>query len=111
MTGDMWDEPEAREWSESVLREMAPKLASSAFSISMYDGKHDVKLWVELGASIYMNKPILLTVFEGAEIPPKLALIADEIVRLKSLDDPESKEKFEAALTRMLKKVEEEENK
>jgi hypothetical protein len=109
MTDDLWDAPEARDWSESVLKEMAPKLEQSAFSISMYDGHHDVKLWVELGASIYMNKPILLTVFEGAEIPPKLALIADEIVRLKSLDDPESKERFEAALARMLKKVGEDE--
>jgi hypothetical protein len=100
-----WDDPEFTDWADDVLINMAPKLRKSAFSISLWSGKHDVKLWVELGASIYMDKPIILLVFEDQEIPPKLKLVADEIVAIKSFDDPGSKKDFEEALDRMLRRL------
>lgn len=84
--GDWIDDPEAREWAKHVLEDMAPKMANSAYVMQLVPtGEHsvgDVKFWVELGASIMMDKPILAIMVEGQEVPEKLKLIADRIVRV-----------------------------
>jgi hypothetical protein len=82
---DLWSQPTTVAWARRVLNDMAPKLRDSACSISLYpsDGSvGDVKYWVELGATIMMRKPLMVVVMGDAEIPPKLALIADQVVRL-----------------------------
>lgn len=92
MSDDPWKDETAVVWARQVLDDMVPKLRDSACAISLYpsDGSTgDVKYWVELGASICMNKPILLVVMGDAELPPKLAQVADEIVRLRNGLDAE----------------------
>lgn len=104
--GELWDEPDVIEWAKQVLDDMVPKLSSSECSISIMpkDGIGDVKFWVELGASIMMDKPIIAVAFEDAPVPPKLALVANEIVRLPHGldDDPEGRAAMLAALRRVL---------
>lgn len=87
--GNIWEEPEVREWADSVLTGMLPKMQESAVTISLVpeSGRGDVKFWVELGASIMLDKPIIAVTIGDAEIPGKLRQVADEVVRLESLDD------------------------
>lgn len=82
MSEDPWEDPSAVAWAKHVLEDMAPKMQDSAVVVQLVNGVGDVKFWVELGASIMMNKPILAVVLGDSEIPPKLRLIADEIVIL-----------------------------
>lgn len=83
---DWIDDPEAQRWVRAVLDDMAPKMADSAYVMQLVPtGEHsvgDVRFWVELGASIMMDKPILAIMVEGQEVPEKLKLIADRIVRV-----------------------------
>lgn len=103
---DPWDDPNAKLWAKGVLAHMAPQLADSACSISIVpDDEGDVKFWVELGASIMMDKPLIVCVFNDRAVPPKLELVADEIVRLPSGIDAAASVEFREALLRVMKKL------
>jgi hypothetical protein len=80
---DPWQHPEAERYARDVLVNMVPKLKSSEIALSLVPGgEGDVKYWVELGASIMFDKPIIVVVTGDRKLPPKLELIADEIVRM-----------------------------
>jgi hypothetical protein len=101
---DPWQESSAKVWVRHVLDEMEPKLANSSLVISVVpeDREGDVKFWVELGASIMYDKPIIAIVFGDAPIPGKLILVADEIVRCPHGVDPASSEDLAAAIKRVM---------
>lgn len=102
---DIWDDPDFKNWADQVLRDMAPKMRESEFMISLWDGHNDVKLWVELGAAVYMNKPIMAVVYGKAEVPKKLRQIADEIIEIEGeIDTPENGARIAQAIQRMLGK-------
>jgi hypothetical protein len=102
------DDPEVDEFIELALREMFPKLFESAFAVSIMPGardkpnKGDAKYWIELGASIMYEKPIILVVVEGAHIPQKLQKVADEIVVMDPNDMDSAAQDIQAAIERMI---------
>jgi hypothetical protein len=92
---DWQNEPEVRRWFSDVLTEMVPKLRDSAISVSLLpqrDGHYtegDAKYWVELGAGIMLDKPLIVLVAGDHEIPVRLRRVADEIVELhEPFEDP-----------------------
>lgn len=100
---DAWQDPSMKAWAKHVLEDMAPKMADSALICQIVphnDG--DVKFWVELGASIMMNKPIVAVAIEGRDIPEKLRLVADEIVFIPDGVNPQASEELAAAFERVL---------
>jgi hypothetical protein len=101
---DPWHEPTAKAWIRHVLDEMVPKLTDSALVISLVpdDREGDVKFWVELGASIMMDKPILAVLLGDAPVPAKLAAVADEIVRLPAGVTPAASDEIARAIRRMM---------
>jgi hypothetical protein len=54
-----------------------------------------VEFTLQLGHAVLMNKPIIIPVPFGVEIPSKLAAVADRVVRY----DPEDLETLKANLT------------
>ena len=106
MSRDPWSDPSTRAWVRHVIDDMVPKLESSAVSISLVpeDGEGDVKFWVELGASIMLDKPILAVVLGGRRIPARLERVADEIVVLPAGVDPAGSQELAAAVERMLRR-------
>lgn len=101
---DPWQVPSTKRWVRHVIDDMVPKMSGSAFVMSLVPDNRegDVKFWVELGASICFDKPILVVAFNDAPIPGKLELVADEIVRVPEGVNPEASEELAAALRRML---------
>jgi len=88
VSGDWLDEltPDERaEWErfvDHVRRSTLQGIDKSAFVISLVPrGETDIKFAVELGLSIMLDKPILAVVMPGAEVPDKLRLVADRIIR------------------------------
>jgi hypothetical protein len=105
---DAWADPSAVAWVEHVLVDMVPKMEQSAMVINLVppEGKHsagDVKFWVELGASIMMEKPILAVAFDGRQVPEKLRAIADKVVILPGGVSPESSEELAGAIAEFVK--------
>lgn len=105
MTEDWINTTAGKEWAEAVLSDMKPKLKGSALVMQLVpdDGIGDAKFWVELGASIMMEKPIVAVVMSGRKIPEKLKMVADEVVYLdEGVNGPESGERLEAAMDRVM---------
>jgi hypothetical protein len=102
---DAWQEPTAQRWIRQVLDDMVPKMEDSAVVMSIVpdDRTGDVKFWVELGASIMLNKPLIAVVLGDAPVPSKLALVADEIVRLDRGVDADGSAKVAAAFERVMR--------
>ena len=108
---DPWEDESAIAWVNHVHEEMAPKMEDSAMVISIVpsDRIGDVKFWVELGAAIMLNKPIIAAVLGDADIPPKLAQIANEVVRCPDGVNPEASEEMSAAIGRVVATLKEKE--
>jgi hypothetical protein len=100
-------------WARHVLNEMVPALDSSGFvvSISPTQGTGDVKYWVELGAGIMRDKPIIVVALAGAHLPKKLIAVADEVVYLPEGVNPAGSADLMAAITRMTERLGGEEDK
>jgi hypothetical protein len=107
MNDDFWEEPTAKVWMKHVINETAPKLKSSSIAISLFpsNAEGDVKFWVELGAMIMMDKPILVVAFASDQIPHKLCLVADEVVVLPNGVNPAATQEFKEALQRIMAEV------
>lgn len=68
-------------WAARVLSELVPMIAESYATVSLVPrGATDVKFAVELGLSIMLDKPVILVVGPGVQVPAKLAKVADGIV-------------------------------
>jgi hypothetical protein len=107
---DWADEPEVAEWFDHVLREMVPMLEQSAVALSLVPegGEYthgDAKFWVELGASLMMDKPLLVVAFDDRELPAKLLAVADEVVRLPLDATAEEAAPLRNALARIAGKI------
>jgi hypothetical protein len=109
---DVWQDPTAKVWIRQVLEGMAPKMADSTLvtQIVPREGDYsegDVKFWVELGACIMMNKPVVAIAETGQVLPPKLELIADEIVYIDPGDlvSQESADRIKAGMERLVDRL------
>lgn len=103
---DLWKHPSAVAWAKHVNDDMVPKLKKSSVSISMVpNGQGDVKFWVELGASICMDKPIIIVQMPGTRIPEKLRGVADEIVVLPEGVNPAGAQELAAAIERVMERL------
>lgn len=102
--GDIWQQPSTKVWVNQVLDDMVPKLEGSVMSCSLIpdDREGDVKFWVELGASIMFDKPIIAVAFNNQPIPERLRRVADEIVVLPEGVSPEASDQLAAALKRVV---------
>lgn len=112
MSGDWIDSltPEEREdWDKIVdhfRRDALEKIDGSAFVASIVppEEKFDVKFALETGAAVLLGKPIMAIVMPGADLPGKLALVADEIVEA-DLDTEEGRREIAQAISRMTERL------
>lgn len=102
-------EQEDRAWasySQQFRSTVMPQLLSSAVFLAIYDGEGgsdaEVRFATNLGMMLLYDKPIILTVLAGVQVPHRLARVADEIVEL----DPDmgigSQDRVAAAMRRWL---------
>ena len=103
---DIINDPEFREWAEEVERDLVPKIAGSAATVSLVpNGPTDVKFAIELGMSIMLDKPIILILDPGQAIPAALRRVADEIVEVDWRKDPRAgNDAIQASLSRLEEK-------
>lgn len=97
-----WESPAAKAWIARVYDDMAPKMEGSEVVAQLVPDtpEADVKFWVELGASIMMDKPIVAIVMKGQSIPKKLEMIADEVIHIEEMNS-EAADKLQAAFERV----------
>lgn len=107
MVSDPWASPTGKAWVQHVLDNVVPAMEDSAVVIQLVpdDREGDVKFWVELGASIMLDKPILAVSFTGEDLPPKLLAIADEVVVLERGVNPAASEELAVAIRRLMERI------
>lgn len=101
---DPFTDKEWERYADRVLGDLIPKLRDSAVVVSLVPrGRADVKLAVELGFSIMLDKPIIAVVQPGTPIPAKLMAVADAVIE-GSANDPTLQDRLRVALTELLGK-------
>jgi hypothetical protein len=78
-----YDDDGFRRWADDMRKRLIPKMADSA-SILMIaprmESEFDIEFALQIGASILLEKPLILLVDRTRTIPPKLRAIADRII-------------------------------
>lgn len=86
---DPFQDPAWHAFAEDVKDRLVPMIKDSSLSMALYTGGDpDPKQAIEIGYMVLLDKPIILTVAPGAQVPEKVARVADEIVEV-NFDDPE----------------------
>lgn len=78
--------------------DLVPKMRASAFTITILDGQVDMKLALEVGCALLLEKPLLVLAIKGAWVPQRIIDLADAVVRIDDMTTPESKEKVYAGI-------------
>jgi hypothetical protein len=80
---DPFDSEEYKNWADEMRATLIPQMRESA-SILMIaprmDTKFDINFALQIGSAILLEKPLILLVQVGRDIPPKLRAIADRII-------------------------------
>lgn len=102
MTEDPYASEEWQRFVEHTQRETVTQIMGSGAVLSIVppSGKTDVKFAVELGLGIMLDKPLVLLVHPGQEIPNKLRQIADAVVEA-DIDTEDGKQRLMDALDRL----------
>jgi hypothetical protein len=83
------DDAEWRRFEKHVRETLVPKMAESetVLVISPDFGTFDVEFALQIGASVLLEKPLLVVLPEGRVMPPKLERIADRIITVDLLSE------------------------
>lgn len=81
---DPFSDPEWLAYAEHALGELVPKVEDSAVTVQLVprrpESHTDIKLCLELGVMVMLDKPIVLVVPPGTKVPGKLVKVADAIL-------------------------------
>ena len=86
---DPYDSADFKRWSSDMRKRLIPKMRDSANVLMIapdMSTEFDVQFALQIGATILLEKPLILLVHQGRNIPPKLRAIADRIIET-NLDD------------------------
>jgi hypothetical protein len=111
-----WDrDPQTQAYVQHFIDNVLPEIDKSAMAVSVVPNKKrsqhgngDVKYWVELGAMIMFDKPIICVVDPGmrSEMPEHLVRVADYIVE-GDITTLEGQTKIAEAMSVIVTKIEE----
>jgi len=95
-----------RRWADDMRKRLIPKMRDSASVLTIAPDmgtEFDIEFALQIGASILMEKPLILLADRSRTIPPKLRAIADRIIETDlnnmTMDAPEIQEQLRQAVT------------
>ena len=92
-------------------KEMLPKMIDSIFCTVALDAddasglKFDLKLALEVGTALLLEKPLLILAPPGTKIPARLAQLADAVVAVDMKNVEDSRDRMLAAIQRVVAKA------
>jgi hypothetical protein len=101
---------EAKDWLRDYQKhfdgDVLPKMKSSAFVLGILDEGIDLKLVIEMGAALLLDKPLIMIAPARALIPPRVRQIADAIIVTDNItNDPEAQAALNAAMNKTLERL------
>jgi hypothetical protein len=92
-------------WADTMRAQLIPKMKDSASVLMIapdMNTSFDIEFALQIGASILLEKPLILLVHNGRSIPPKLRAIADRIIETDmdkmTMDAPEIQRQLQQAI-------------
>lgn len=64
---DPWNDPATRAWAREFEQRVVPAMRQSAAVAPVWTGSVDAKLAAEVGASVLLDKPLIVVVQSGAD--------------------------------------------
>jgi len=101
MKSDLFDDPNLQSYLTRAEREMLPMMEKSAIAITLVTGSVDVKICLEIGAAIMLDKPIIAVISEGAKVPANLKRVANVIVE-GNMKDAATLAKLQQAISNIM---------
>jgi uncharacterized LabA/DUF88 family protein len=80
---DPFQSNEFKDWTDTMRKRLIPKMRDSATVLMIAPDmsmEFDIQFALQIGASILLEKPLILLVQSDRTIPPKLRAIADRII-------------------------------
>jgi nucleoside 2-deoxyribosyltransferase len=105
MSDKILDDPDFKTFAQQIRENMLPAMKGSAYVISIAppsDADVDVKLAVEIGYAILLDKPLIVFKIPGRVIGEKLMRIADHVVE-GDLETDEGQAAAMAQITRIMR--------
>lgn len=99
---DPFEDARARAWADDVAARVVPRMKASAAVATVFTGGMDIKLAVETGIAVLLDKPLILVVAPGVKIPDKLVRIADRIVEWDADDTQATADRVAAAMAELV---------
>lgn len=91
------------DFSDHFRQNIFPALVSSdiALSIPADDGQFDVRQAAEVGASLILDKPVIILVVKGRTISDRLRRCADVVLDDWDMNNPASLERLQGAIDKI----------
>lgn len=78
---DNWSlKPEWQEFINEARTEAVDKIAQSNIVVQLVPDEVDIKVALEVGVAVLLDKPLVVVALPGRQVSEKLALVADEVV-------------------------------
>jgi nucleoside 2-deoxyribosyltransferase len=79
---DLFNDKSVQEYLDRFRREVLPKLeeSSAVLVIGPEDKDADIKIALEVGFAVLLNKPLIVVKLDGRECSPRLLTIADHVI-------------------------------
>lgn len=89
---------------ERASRELFPLMRKSALTFCILDEEPDVKVCLEIGAAVLLEKPLIVLVKRGTYLASlKLRRLADAVIEFDDPKDPDVKRQVVEAVQRIVK--------
>jgi hypothetical protein len=103
--GDPFERDDFRIWADDMRKRLIPKMRDSSNVLMLapdLKAEFDISFALQIGATILLEKPLILVVHPGRQIPPKLRAIADRVIEADlnglPMDDAKIQEQIRQAM-------------
>lgn len=79
---DPFDHPDWKRYARRFREKVLPDIASSVHVMVLSPEEPDVKVMLEIGAAILLDKPLILLVPPGRTVLPRLQRVADKVIKI-----------------------------
>lgn len=83
MAKDPFERDDFKRWADDMRKRLIPKMRGSSSVLMLapdMKAEFDISFALQIGACILLEKPLILVVHPGRQIPPKLRAIADRVI-------------------------------
>lgn len=102
---DPFERDDFRIWADDMRKRLIPKMRDSSNVLMLapdVKAEFDISFALQIGACILLEKPLILVVHPGRQIPPKLRAIADRVIEADlnglPMDDVKIQEQIRQAM-------------